>query len=218
MSAKNIDLKREFDRVHEEMGQIIDNFPWTDPTAYASWLGQTYYYAEKSTRILALASAHFPLTENKFHARFIDHAREEKGHERLLINDLKGLNKELNQIPELPEMSAFYQCLYYWIEHINPVGIFGWVLCLEGLAVKRGPQLYEKVLKAHGPKATTFLKVHANEDVEHLATAFDLLNSLTEVQKTLILQNFEQCCALYGHVFEKIQKQMEKQFIKSKSA
>lgn len=218
MPTKNIDLKEEFDRVHKELGFIVDNFPWGDPTAYAGWLAQTYYYAEKSTRILALASAHFPLTENKFHSRFVDHAREEKGHEKLLINDLKVLGKELRQIPEIPEMSAFYQCLYYWIEHINPVGIFGWVLCLEGLAVKRGPQLYEQVLKAHGPKATTFLKVHANEDVGHLATAFELLNSLTDEQKTLILQNFNQCCTLYGNVLEKIKMQSERQQIKTKSA
>jgi thiaminase len=200
----SINLKKEFEKGQEGLIKITKEFPWEDPMAYAYWLGQTYFYAHKSNRILALAAAHFPPEENKFHHRFIDHAREEKGHEKLLLTDLKILQWKIEDIPDLPEMTAFYQGLFFWIEHIHPVGLFGWVLCLEGLAVKEGPQLYDRVRRAHGEKASTFLKVHSHEDVGHLSTAFALLEGLSEEQKKMICQNFHQCCALYGWVFKKI--------------
>ncbi len=176
------------------------DFPWEDKSAYACWLAQTYFYVCQSTRLLALAASRFDVDQHPIHLRFLEHLREEHGHEHLAIRDLKGLGFDIKQFTEFPETSAFYQTQYYWLEHKDPISFFGWILCLEGLAVREGKTVHERVSKAHGKNCAHFLKVHAQEDIDHVEKAKKMVASVDDKQAQIIQQNLRESRVFYQHM------------------
>ncbi|SMF73152.1 iron-containing redox enzyme family protein [Pseudobacteriovorax antillogorgiicola] len=197
-------LQEQYKFEHDRLTSIVKQYPWESVEAYSQYLGQSYFYAKRSTRILALASACFDHDKTALHYRFLDHAREEKGHEILLINDLRTLGKSIDDIQEFPETSVFYQNLFYWIQNKNPIGLFGWVLNLEGFAIEDGDYIYNRVVDAHGKKAATFLKVHSSEDIEHIQSAVAFFDKLNDDEITMIGDNFSQCSILFNAILQKI--------------
>ncbi|MEQ1875379.1 MAG: iron-containing redox enzyme family protein [Bdellovibrionia bacterium] len=195
------------DRVNEELREFCksaDDFPWQNPDAYAEWLGQAWYFVRHATRLLSLTASKFDLDRNELHNRFLDHLREERGHDVMLVRDLKALGREVKDFPERPETAALYQVQYYWIEHVDPIAFFGYILCLEGVAVSRGRQIYETVCKVHGEKAGLFLKVHSNEDEEHYAKALKQLSKISEREQKWVLENMALSRGLYANMFAAI--------------
>jgi len=192
-------------------GDLLD---WSSVDAYGAWLTQTYHYVCHSTRLLALSAARFDLKQNKLHSRFIEHLREEKGHEILAINDLKQLGKTIHDFSEFTETSAFYKTQYYWIEHVSPLAFYGYILCLEGYAVHRGGHFFKKIVENFGDKHASFLKTHKDEDTGHLKKAFDQLKNLPESDLSYITQNFIESCDLYDAILHRVyeiqQAQLEK--------
>jgi len=124
----------------------------------------------------------------------------------MLARDLKALNYSVSDFPELPETASLYQVQYYWIDHVNPISFFGYILCLEGIAVQRGKEIYSTVCKFHGEKAGLFLKVHANEDIEHLAKALSELERCTAEEKSLVLENLKLSRSLYCNMLTAIKE------------
>lgn len=201
------ELRKVFDEQQDKLFKIRKNFPWTVKDAYLGWLVQTYEYALNSTRILAMTGGKMPADKTPFANRFITHAAEEKGHERLLENDVRSFGLDIRKLPVITEAKAFHQSLYYWFGFGNPVGMFGWVLALEGFAVRNVPEMYEVCLKQFGPKATTFLKVHAQEDEDHLRKAFDSISHFTPEENGLVASTLVQYAELYGMILTKIAEQ-----------
>lgn len=197
-------LRQIFEEEQALLERIRAAFPWDDRAAYVGWLVNTYEYAMKSTRILALTGGRFPLDKTAFSNRFISHAAEEKGHERLLENDLKGLGVDLRNCKPNVIGQAFHQSLYYWIYEGNPVGMFGWVLALEGFAVRNVPAMHEVCLSAHGSKASSFLKVHAAEDEDHLKSAFASIASFSEEENALVAKTLRFYSQMYGILLETV--------------
>jgi hypothetical protein len=180
-------------------------FPWENERAYVSWLAQSHEYVRFSTRILALTAGHFPLDKTLYASRFIQHAAEEKGHDRLLVNDAKVLGHDLAAIEVLPEAEAFHKSLYFWIYQGQPSVIFGWILCLEGFAVGNGPKIFQRVEKAFGKKAASFLYVHSNEDPDHVDKAFATIEKLSEADLGLVAHGL----ALYASLYENLYRAIE---------
>jgi hypothetical protein len=173
------------------------NFPWEDRQAYAEWLAQTYYMVNHSTRLVALAGAYAPLSDNDLHARFVDHSREERGHQLIAVADIKNLGYSLEDFPCLYTSDCMYQVQYYWIQHRGAVSFFGYTLALESLAAEMGPQVYRRVLAAHGEKASVFLKVHTVDDVGHMDKAMKQLEYLNDQERALIAENLKLSTNIY---------------------
>ena len=178
-------------------GKLLLTFPWENRTAYAQWLAQTYHMVNHSTRLVALAGGLTPLDRNELHARFVDHSKEERGHQLIAISDLKALGFRIEELPRLAQSAAMYQIQYYWIQHQGPVSFFGYSLALECLAAAFGPEVYRRTSTAHGAKSTVFLKVHSEDDVEHTDRAFKLLATLSETEAKLVVENLEISSELY---------------------
>lgn len=200
MNIQNLQNKSK--EVQDRLAKMAENFPWESKAAYASWLAQTYEYARFSTRILALTAGHFRLDQTQYSTRFIQHAAEEKGHDRLLANDAKALGYEISGISVLPEAEAFHKSLYFWIYQAQPSVIFGWVLCLECYAVQSAPKIFERVEKAFGKKAAGFLNVHAHEDPDHVQKAFSALEKLSEADLKEVMHGLE----LYARLYENMHR------------
>ncbi len=174
--------------------------------AYAQWLGQTFHFVNNSTRLLALASAYTPYSQAELHSRFIDHAKEERGHEKLLIMDLKALGKTVEDIPELFPTAGLYKSQYYWIEHKSTSAFMGWILVLESVAAYFGPKVLERVTKTHGKSASHFWKVHAIEDQDHIGKAMREVEGLNEADMASFQLNFTHCTEFYISMLSECQQ------------
>lgn len=174
--------------------------PWEDPAFYSQWLAQTTYFVSHSSRLLALCAAHCPMEKQNFHLRFLAHAAEEKGHEKMAQKDLSQLGYSLHDLPELSSTQSFYQPQYYWIQYKSPLAFLGYIFCLELLAKEVGPFIYKKVLDSYGGKAQLFIRVHAEEDEDHVEKAVELLQLLNEEEQQYALANLQQSCQNYEQI------------------
>lgn len=187
----------------ERTSKIITQYPWENKFAYATWLAQTFYMVNHSTRLVALAGAHAPLDRNFLHDRFVDHSKEERGHQLVCVSDLKSLGYSLAQIPCLSPSATMYQVQYYWIQFRGAVSFFGYTLALEALAECFGPEIYKRVSDAHGAQRAKFLKLHSDADVGHLEEAFKSLSKIDESEALLVLENMNLSSDIYREMLIK---------------
>lgn len=180
-----------------KLASSIEATAWHEKRVYGAFLAQTYYYVSHSTRILSLAASRFPMENEELHQRFLAHAREESKHEILALKDLKGLGLSLDDFPQFMSTQAFYKCQYYNIEHISPCSLFGWILSLEGLAVEKGLWLYKTVKELYGARACSFIRVHAEEDPNHLQQALGAVKAMSGDEREQIFANLTFSCNLY---------------------
>ena len=182
---------------------MISEMPWEDRNVYAHWLAQTWHFVKESTRLLNLCGAHMSQPMEDMHNRFIDHAKEEQGHAASLLRDLKQLGYTVEEFPEEPETAVFYQSQYYLIQHHSPLDFFGYIFLLEGVAVKFGTEIWERVHSVHGRKSASFLQIHGAEDPDHLEKAFQQLATLNSEQQMAIAKNFDQSAYFYERILRK---------------
>jgi pyrroloquinoline quinone (PQQ) biosynthesis protein C len=200
-------MKRALDAAVESLGLGLRDFPWEDGAAYAGWLSQTYHYVRHSTRLLAASAARFGFEEmgNQLHHRFAVHMAEEKQHELLALNDLKRMKRaSLADYPELPSTRAMYESQYYKIEHVDPIALFGYVLPLEVMSAKHGPGAHERAQRTWGAGCSTFLKVHVEEDVDHVEKAVAAVEGLSGERKAMLALGFEQTAFSYNAMLKQI--------------
>jgi len=191
-------INREmFEGVYKETAKDILNYEWESPEFYAMWSAQTYYYVRHSTRLFSAAATRCPLDANSVHNRLLHHLAEENGHENLSSADLKNMKLKVKELPELAATQGMYQAQFYWIDHVHPYAFFGYLLALEGIAVHAGPEIYRRSKEAHGERSARFLKVHTEEDVDHLAEVFVWFDKFSEEEKEIVFKNFKLSCKLY---------------------
>lgn len=195
-------LKQGYQTELEKIEKSLMNFPWENKAAYANWCAQTYYYVCHSTRLLALSASRIPLHEDKLYYRYLKHLQEEMGHEKLAFRDLERLGYSLRDFPELPITASFYQTQYYYIEHVNAFSLYGYILILEGLSAVYGMQCYQRALKAHGAESSSFWKVHAEEDPDHVDKAFEYIQKIGESGFAPISQNLAESRSRYADLLD----------------
>ncbi|HRO66341.1 MAG TPA: iron-containing redox enzyme family protein [Pseudobdellovibrionaceae bacterium] len=191
------DLKKAYELEMSKAKEILLEMPWDDPAFYAEWMAQTYFYCSYTTRIIGLAGALFPVSRDKLHGRFFDHAREEKNHERIILNDLRAMGKTIDQYSCFSSTAALYRTQYYWIQNVDPMSVYGYFLYLEGIAVEHGSAIVEAVRKGIPEKSLKFLKVHVEEDVGHMNDHFKILADVTPEETEMIRENMERTADYY---------------------
>lgn len=186
----------------EQRKNILD-YPWDSDDFVANFIAQTFYYVCHSERLLCLSMAR--LNEKSHYHRFREHLKEESGHDKLAINDLKRLGKVIEQYPELSSTTAMYECQYYKIEHQHPLALLGYIYFLEDLASKVGIKIHEKIERSLGI-SSSFLKVHGEEDVSHVEKAKKLIDSLPQDLQNIIWKNHMQSQHLYFSMLDEVLK------------
>lgn len=184
----------------------INNIDWTNKMNYAGWLSQTYYHICHSTRVLAAAAARFQVAQDKHHLQCVGHAREEKSHEKIVLKDLKTLGFEMKEFPEFASTKALYRNIYYSIEHVDPISIYGYVYFLELLSIRGGVGMLKKASEAFGNSISAHLTLHSADDVEHLGQYAKLLEACTDHQKSIICNAVAETAFLYKLMLSDIQQ------------
>ena len=184
--------------------QKFKNMPWEDQDFYEQYLAQTYYYTFHSTRMLALAAAFTSTSQENYYRRSLKHIAEEEGHEKIALNDLKRLGGNIEDHTELPTTKAFWQSQYYYIDKEN-TSLLGYILCLEWLAVDTFPDVYSKTLPLYSKASTNFIRVHAEEDPDHVDQCFEQIGALPKDDQYMVMQNFIQSCRMFTLFMEEVE-------------
>jgi thiaminase len=170
--------------------------PWENEAFYAQYLAQTYYYTFHSTRMLALAAARTSPGQFDYYRRSIEHIAEESGHENLALTDLKRLGHKIEDFSELPTTKAFWQPQYFLIDRSN-TALLGYILALEWLAVATFPAVLERLKTKFGAKSINFIRVHAEEDPDHVDKCFEQIENVPLADRALVWENFRQTCRMF---------------------
>lgn len=194
-------MKTAFKNEMSALSELMIHLPWENRKFYTSFLTQTYYFVQHSTRLLALAAAHASLDEDSLHRRYSAHIAEEKGHEKIALNDLKKLGVE-NLAAKSIAAKNMYETQYFKIEREHPASLFGYILALEGVASLICPLFIAKVYSAHGTDASKFLKLHVEEDPDHVDKALEVIASLPSELQKLIQDNMNQSTRNYRSLLE----------------
>jgi thiaminase len=187
---------------------VLDFFRTLDfenPAVYANWLAQTYHFVSHSVRLSALGASRLDV-DDPLSKRMVAHTREEMGHHLLARRDIEALGLDPNAFPQLGVTSAFYQAQYYVVLFEHPAHLVGQILMLEAVSVELGPWLCDIVSKRHGEAASRFVKVHAQEDQDHVRHAIAAVNALPPAQQEGVAKNFAQACEMYFLILRTIKE------------
>lgn len=195
-------LKNEIDK----LTTVVNNCDWENKRVYGNWLAQTYYYVCHSTRLLGLSASYFQVDRDQLHRRFSSHMAEEKGHEHLAKGDLKALGLYLDQLPELSTTRAFYESQYYKIQYQNATALFGYILLLEAASVQLGPEIYRRAMATHGKSCCNFLRVHVEEDPDHVDKALEQVMTLPPDQLVHVESNLIQTSDIYSAMIQALKE------------
>ena len=188
----------------DDIREVYEVFHWESPRAYSDWLAQSYYIARHTTRLMATALARCPMDRQPILDRLFDNLFVERGNDRLLLDDLKVMGWSLRELPEDPLTSAFYETLYYGLEHRGVEALFGRILVLEGIASTFGVAHKARVEKAHGGRAVSFLSIRADDDPDMLERAFDEAVELSDNELSVARSSVTQGTVLYRLMMDRI--------------
>ena len=184
------------------MGEALNQIDFGKKEVYANYLAQTYHYVKHSTPLLALSAGLFEYSDRKYFRRFLTHISEENNHELLALKDLKRLGFEISDFPELPETKMLWEPQYYKVQNLDPLSLMGYIIPLELFAAKHLDGFLERVSKAHGEQTASFIRVHSDEDVDHVEKAMAILNEVDGKRKEHIVENIAQSSISYVRFLE----------------
>lgn len=196
-------MKAEYYQLPVElMGKTIMQLDVQNPKAYGNFLAQTFYYVSHSTRMLAFAGGLMKREDENHFRRFIKHISEETSHEILAERDLQDLGMEPADFYHLPETRALWEPQYYKMLHEGPLSLMGYIIALEYFSCTYLPAFYHKIQSAYGGKAGRFIKLHAEEDPDHIQKAIELTEKLSPQVQEVILVNIMQTAKTYSMMIE----------------
>jgi Iron-containing redox enzyme len=152
---------------------------WTHPRLreiYPEFLFRNHSVIRSSVPLMQAAAAACekrldsdPLAEGML-AYFKKHIPEETGHDDWVLDDLEtlGFNRRdvLKRIPP-PSAAALAGAQYYWIRHVNPVALLGFIAVLEG--TPPDVEFFENLADRIGLPRRAFsnLLLHGRLDPQH---------------------------------------------------
>jgi hypothetical protein len=137
------------------------------------------------------------------------HIEEERGHDDWLLEDLASLGVDPDVVrirPPSPTVAALVGAQYYWIHHVHPVGLLGYVLLLEGWPPTPGTVDELRRRTGYAPAAFRTLLAHADLDPHHGEELDEVLDALplSPAQRELLGVSALSSCARLAEAFEEL--------------
>jgi len=159
---------------------------------YRSILRQIYIQTRDNPQVQAAVTIKIQGKSRTIIKKMMGHALSEVGHDQLALEDLKTLGEDVESIGSmrpLPGTAALMAFSYHAGMHMTPACYFGYLYFLESMPVTSG-QAHISRLKALGvpEKAMTFIKEHAQFDVNHMRLNEEYISEL--VTDELALADF----------------------------
>lgn len=145
---------------------------------YAAYLRETYHLVAQTPYFLSAAASRS--TEGWLQDWFLDLAVEERHHDRLCVQDLRRMGYPTDTyLSGLPGLGAWTMVgqNHWLVSRQDPAALLGFAAATEGLGASLGPKVAAAMVQyPFAQRALSFLRVHAQEDQEHVAlvrAAFD---------------------------------------------
>ncbi|MBC74436.1 MAG: hypothetical protein CME64_00315 [Halobacteriovoraceae bacterium] len=162
----------------------------SDREKYVNFLAQTYYFVCHSVPLLELAIRHSQ--NDDFIKRSLEHIKEESGHEKIALHDLKKLGANIHDYPEWNWTQNFYGRQYDLVLEDGEI-LLGYILALEGIAAL-GKKAAKQV-NDNFDRGTKFVDIHVEEDQDHLEKVLAQIER--SKVKQLIYINFHHTVSQY---------------------
>jgi pyrroloquinoline quinone (PQQ) biosynthesis protein C len=162
---------------------------------YLCFLNQAYHHVRHTTPLLMAAGGRLGLHQEWARKTISNYIVEEIGHEQWILDDIEALGY------------ARSVYLYDYIQRMNPMGIFGMVLVLEGTSSGLAPTVAMLVqAKLALPNAAmTYLTTHGELDQEHMQFYEATMNKVTDpADQAAIIHVANMTYQLYGDVYRAI--------------
>lgn len=153
--------------------------------------------------MLAYAAGWSDKTNKTYFKRSIIHISEEQGHDLIALNDIKILGETLEKFPELGVTRAMWESQFYKIQK-DPSYLLGYILGLEAFAVKTFKEFHAILKQYHPEESLRFVKVHADDDPDHVEDALEQIAQCTEAQQAVIKTAYEHTLQLYRLMLKEI--------------
>ena len=152
---------------------------------YIAFLTQAYYHVSHTVPLLMSAGSRLPASHEAIRGAIAEYIDEEYGHQEWILNDIQACGGDAESVRNgtpgiLIEMMVAW--LYYRIERVNPMSIFGMVQVLEGTSVSIATAIAAQVERTLGlpEQATTYLRSHGELDQGHLKFFASLMDTVTD--------------------------------------
>ncbi|WP_112263245.1 iron-containing redox enzyme family protein [Lentzea terrae] len=172
---------------------------------YAAYLRETYHLVTQTPYFLSAAASRSD--EGWLQDFFLNLAIEERHHDRLCVQDLKRLGYDtdtyLGGLPGIGTWTMVGQ--NHWaVSMKDPRSLLGFAAATEGLGASLGPKVTVAMAQYEfAQKALTFLKVHSEEDQEHIEMVRKAFNraATTPERYDLMVTTWTYTLRAYGQLF-----------------
>jgi len=194
----------------KKLEELAMTCPWENKQFYADFLAQLYFYVQHTTRLIAFRASRISVDHREGHYEILQHLKEEFHHDKLLVNDLKALNRRISDFVEYPETSLIYQSQYYFIQNYPESSHLGFSLLIEGFAATSGPQIVMLLQKHYPSNACTFLHTHATVDQDHYRVGIEAMSKVPKEELVYINKNILQSFFLYSSMMKRVLEESKK--------
>lgn len=207
-------MKKQYQEGMDLLIKDLKNQPWENIEFYKEYLAQSYYYTFYSVKMLAHAASLTTVEQNGYYKRSIEHIKEEHGHDSLALTDFKRLGGKIEDHPELGVTRALYEPQFYKIQR-QPTALLGYILALEYMCVRHYKDLWKRLDQCYGAKCTNFVRVHAEDDPDHVDKAILQIESLPPHEISAVIKNYDQTCRMFANFLKECALRMEQRSIDS---
>jgi hypothetical protein len=138
-----------------------------------------------------------------------EHVEEERDHDEWLLQDLESIGVDRAAVlsrPPSPTIASAVGAQYYWILHVHPVALLGWIALLEGYPPETETIDRMAARTGYPPSAFRTLREHAELDIAHGDELFAVIDRLplTEEQATIIGLNAMSSVQLLARALDEV--------------
>lgn len=142
-------------------------------SSYIDYLTEAFHHVKHTVSLMRAAHEKLPPEKGPLREALRDYIGEETGHEAWILEDIGHAGGDPGSVrdgrPRLAtEMMVAYA--YYYVEHVNPVGLFGMIFVLEGTSIQLASQGAGALMRTLGLGENCFryLTSHGALDIDHM--------------------------------------------------
>ena len=178
--------------------------------AYVAFLTEAYHHVKHTVPLLMACGARLPESYEWLREAVAEYIKEEVGHQEWILNDINACGEDAESVrhgkpAQATELMVAYA--YDMVQRVNPIGLFGMVLVLEGTSVAMATQagkFLQKNLELD-KKACTYLTSHGALDVGHIDFYASLVNRIEdEKERDCLIHSARVFYKLYGDIFREL--------------
>jgi pyrroloquinoline quinone (PQQ) biosynthesis protein C len=178
--------------------------------SYTAFLGQAYHHVKHTVPLLMACGSRIPPAKEWLRKAVANYIEEEIGHEEWILDDIEacgGDGQAHRQSRPGPEVEIMVAYAYDTVCRVNPVGLFGMVLVLEGTSTLLATNAANAIRETLGlPKAAfSYLSSHGALDVRHMRVFESLMDRIADpADQEAIIHMANMTYRLYGDMFRSL--------------